>query len=308
MSRVAFTIGGLAVLLTTTAAPSQTSQPAPVQKDDDIVVVGQREAVSRVIQERFSESRSQLARFEQRICPMVAGMPVDWTAKLTQMIRDNIVALGGKVGEPGCTVNATVIFSDQPHEFITAFAKKQPGYFAMSPRELEQFTAVPRPVVSWHVTEIYSRDGQEMGGARQVTKQQKVFNLPANTSAPIDARVNRQSAATRLYSNIREDMLVGFVVIDRQQTPGKTLRQLADLTTMHLLLDVKQDAGTKDPSSILSLFEPRPAGAATPIAMSRLDRGIVHGFYSLGENNRTAAQQFNQIAAAIQRGAGDKKE
>jgi hypothetical protein len=313
MSRVAFTTGGLAALLAIAPALAQTSQPAPgASEDDAIVVVGQREAVSRVIQERFSESRSQLARFEQKVCPMVAGMPVDWTAKLTQMIRENIVALGGKVGEPGCTVNATVIFSDQPHEFIQAFAKKQPAYFAMSPRQLDQFTAASRPVVSWHVTEIYSRDGQEMGGAREASQKQTLSvggtSVTTTNDSPMSAKVNRQSAATRLYSNIREDMLVGFVVIDRQQTPGRTLRQLADLTTMHLLLDVKQDAGTKDPNSILSLFEPRAAGLSPPLSMSRLDRGIIQGFYGLNDNNRSAAQQYSQIAAAIQRGAGAKRE
>src|SRR5688500_15714607 len=118
-------VGAAAVFLAPATALSQTAITAPPTTDnEEIVVVGHREAVSRVIQERFSESKSQLARFEEKICPMVAGMPVDWTAKLTRMIRNNIVALGGKAGNAGCTVNATAIFSNQPHQFIKAFAKK----------------------------------------------------------------------------------------------------------------------------------------------------------------------------------------
>ena len=306
MSRVQL-LGALAFLLTTTPAAAQ----APGD-DENVTVQGYRKAVTDVLRERFSQSQSQLARFETKLCPMVIGMPADWTANLTKIIRDNIVAFGGKLAEPGCTVNATVIFSDQPHEFIKAFAKKQPAYFVMSPRELEQFTAAPRPVNSWHVTEVRSRDGQDMGGARESSQEQALsvsgVTVSTTVDSPMSAKVNRQSAATRLYTNVREDMLIAFVVVDRQQTPGKSMRQLADIATMHLLLDIKQDAGRKDSTSILSLFEPRPEGVEPPARMSEIDRGIVQGLYSLKQNNRSASQQYSHIAETIKRNAGKRQE
>ena len=130
----------------------------------------------------------------------------------------------------------------------------------------------------------------------------------AGAALPTNAKVVRQAAASRLYSNIREDMLVGFVVIDRMATPGKSLRQLADLATMHLLLDINQEAGARDPGSILSLFEERAEGAAVPARLSKFDRGALRGFYTQRENNRTAAQQANNIARAIEKGAGEEPE
>ena len=75
-----------------------------------------------------------------------------------------------------------------------------------------------------------------------------------------DFAVVKNAAATRLYSNVREDMLAGFVVIDRHGDGRADPRQLADLTTMHLLLDVKPGAGRQDMGSILSLFEARADG------------------------------------------------
>ena len=302
-------LGLLAVLLATSPAPAA----AQASDDEKVTVQGYRKAVTDILRERFSQSQSQLARFETKLCPMVAGMPADWTANLTKLIRDNIVAFGGKLAEPGCTVNATVIFSDQPHEFIKAFAKKQPAYFAMTPRELEQFTAAPRPVVSWHLTEVRDRDGQDLAGVREVT-QTETISVGGNSvdvsrdSGAISAKVNRQSAATRLYTNIREDMLIAFVVVDRQQTPGRSMRQLADITTMHMLLDIKQDAGPKDSTSILSLFEPRPEGVEPPARMSLIDRGIIEGLYSLRQNNRSAAQQYSHIAETIRRNAGQPQQ
>jgi hypothetical protein len=277
------------------------STVAEAQPEEAIIVQGQRRQIAQALRKLIQPSDSeQLARFEDEICPMVIGMPKDWTASLTRMIRDNVTAIGGKVGKPGCTVNAAVIFIDQPLELVKAFAEAEPGYFNMTPRELSQFTAVQRPVTSWHVTDMRGRDGQELG---------QMGSLGVGStggSAPANARVNRNAAASRLYSNIREDMLVGFVVVDRMATPGKSLRQLADLATMHLLLDVDPAAGASDPGSILSLFEQRPEGLAPPPRLSRFDRGALRGFYTQRENNRSARQQAENIAKAIEKGAGEE--
>ncbi len=282
-------------------ASSATSAKSP-NNDDPIIVKGQKKQIAQALREliRPSGGAEQLARFEDDICPLVAGMPRDWTEVLTRMIRENVVAVGGKVATPKpgkkCNVNAVVIFIDQPNELVTALAEAEPDFFAMSPRELSYFTATKRPVTSWHVTDTRSRDGEELGSVGSIG------------SSPADAKIVRNASASRLYSTIREDMLTGFVVIDRQATVGKSLRQLADLATMHLLLDVKQDAGAKDGSSILSLFEGRAEGEAGPRGFSRFDRGALAGFYTQRENNRTASQQRENIAESIKRGAGETKE
>ena len=277
---------------------ASTASPATTPDGNDVIVVqGQKKEIAQALRQLIKPSGSeQFARFEDDVCPLVAGMPRDWTAVLTRMIRANVVAVGGKVGKPKCSINAVVIFIDQPLELVKALAEAEPGFFAMSPREMNHFTAAQRPVTSWHVTDTRDRDGKELGSVGSIG------------GAPADAKIVRNASASRLYSNIREDMLTAFVVIDRPATVGKSLRQLADLATMHLLLDVKQDAGAKDGTSILSLFEPRPEGAARPRGLSRFDRGALAGFYTQRENNRTAAQQRNNIADAIKRGAGDKKE
>jgi hypothetical protein len=140
------------------------------------------------------------------------------------------------------------------------------------------------------------RDGEELG------------QMGALGGMPADAKVVRNSSATRLYTNVREDMLVGFVVIDRMATPGKSLRQLADLATMHIMLDVNQDAAGRDSDSILSLFEQRPQGTTAPPRLSRFDRGALTGFYTQRENNRSARQQAENIARAIEKGAGEEPE
>jgi hypothetical protein len=302
MSRIAFTLAALMVA-GAAAVPAaaqvgvRASTATSASTDQAIVVQGKKKEIAQALRQLIKPAgNEQFARFEEDVCPLVAGMPRDWTAVLTRMIRDNVVAVGGKAGKPGCHYNAVVIFIDQPLELVKALAEAEPGFFSMTPREIAYFTSTARPVSSWHVTDTRDRDGKElasMGGLGGV---------------PADAKINRQASASRLYSTIREDMLTGFVVIDRQATVGKSLRQLADLATMHLLLDVRQDAGTKDNGSILSLFEPRAPGVALPQRLSRFDRGAMTGFYTQRENNRSAAQQSNNIADAIRKGAGEDKD
>lgn len=294
----------IATLLAATALPadaqigvraSSSTSASSDQSQESVVVTGQRKAIAQALKKLIEQSDSeQFARFEDALCPIVIGMPRDWTDTLTRLIRENVIAVGGKVGKPGCTFNAAIIFIDQPLELVKAFAEEEPGYFDMTPRELQHFTAVERPVSSWHVTDMRSRDGVELG------------SMGSMGGMPTDARIVRNAAASRLYTNVREDMLVGFVVIDRKQTPGKSLRQLADLATIHIMLDVNQEAGGRDPGSILSLFEERAQGMAVPARLSQFDRGALRGFYTQRENNRSARQQAENIAGAIQRGAGEE--
>jgi len=298
-----------ALLLTAVPATAQigvrASTAAETQADEPIVVQGQRREIAKALRKLITPTDSeQLARFEDEVCPIVIGMPKDWTATLTRMIRNNVVAVGGKVGKPGCTVNAAVIFIDQPLELIQAFAKEEPGFFNMTPRELAKFTAVQRPVASWHVTDTRGRDGEELGSVRSIVDPGSGARLPADSSA----KVTRGVTTGRLVSPVREDMLVGFVVFDRMATPGKSLRQLADLATMHLLLDINPEASTRDPGSILSLFEPAAAGVTPPPRLSRFDRGTLRGFYTQRENNRSARQQAENIAKAIEKGAGEEPQ
>ena len=272
-------IAAASCLLASAAVHAQSSEPA----DESIVVEGERPverppSVITQLKSIIAEADSnQLARFEMDICPMVVGMPRDLTAALTRLIKANVVAVGGKVGEPGCTVNAPVIFIDNPQLLVRGLYKEEPTFFhTMSPREFYYFAEQPRPAYSWHLTNTYTRDGVYL------------------------SKANRQAAATRLYTNIREEIEVGILVIDRAHTEGKTLRQLADFATMHLLLDVKQNAGKQDKSSILSLFEKRSRGAPPP-RFSTFDRAALTGFYTQRENNRTIEAQRQNIAAAVEK-------
>ncbi len=274
-----------------TQADANKSQRAT--DDREIVVQGQRRSVMRQLRDMVARSQGdQLARFEDKVCPMVIGMPRDWTAVMTRMIRANIESFGAKLQPVGCRPNGLVIFIDQPRDLVEAMYKEEPWMLNMPPRTARNFIADVGPIASWHVTDTRGADGEQLA------------NLGIAGAAE-DAKVSSSITTSRLYTPVRQEMLLGMVVVEKTRTVGHTLRQLADLATMHLLLEVKASAGSKDPTSILSLFEPRPADQVVPQRLSRIDRGAMAGFYALRDNNFTSARQRENIAKAIERGAGE---
>ena len=294
-----------AVLAVALAAPALAqvgvrSSTAQTVQDKEIVVQGQRKAVMRQLRELIARNRGdQLARFEDKVCPMVIGMPRDWTAIMTRMIRGNIESVGAEVDAPGCTPNGLVIFIDQPAELLEALRKDEPWLLGMTPRQASNFTrAAAGPLVSWHVSDMRGADGEMLAGMSSLT------DPVTGASGSTDARITRGITSSRLYLPVRQEMMLGMVVVEKGKTEGRTLRQLADLATMHLLLEVRPSAGAKNHGSILSLFEPRPAGHAEPQRLSPIDRGALAGFYAQRANNLTAAQQRLNIAKAMERGAG----
>ena len=304
MTRVSFAATALAGLIAAAPLSAQVTFRAATQANDrkpaaaeesEIIVVGQRRSVMRHLRDVIARDGSdQLARFEDKVCPMVIGMPRDWTATMTRMIRANIESFGAKLQPVGCQPNGLVIFIDRPAELVDAIRKDEPWMLGMEPRTARNFVADVGSITSWHVTETRGSEGQALG----------TYNPGGQSS---DARITRSISSSRLYTPARQEMQLGMVVVDKGRTVGHTLRQLSDLATMHLLLEIKASAGTKDPSSILSLFEPRPDDQPKPRSLSRLDRGAMAGFYRQRANNLSAAQQRENIAREMERGAGETR-
>jgi hypothetical protein len=293
----------LALLLSIAAAPlnAQTAAPPP-SSDENVVVEGQRVKAEAMVRDTIDGvGLLPLGRFEDKICPAVVGLAPAQADRLVQLLRANIAAFGGGLQKPGCTANATVIFTPQPADFVRQLAVKQPSYFSLSPAGIKSFTEKPRPVLSWHVIEMRDRDGNELGNSRELgMAKARILDQPAAAGAPMSAKVLRNTGATHLATSSRADMLFGFAVIDAAKIQGKSMEQLADLATLHLLLEIKQDAAA-GPSSILSLFNDRPEGAAPPPGFSSYDRAMIDGLYRPQENNRTPSQQFSQIATAVRK-------
>lgn len=278
-------IAGLGfAMLSTTAAVSQAPD-AP--KEEQIVVQGERKEVIQKIRQLIARNRSdQLARFEEKVCPMVIGMPRDYTATMTRLIRENIESVKAKADKPDCRPNALVIFIDRPVDLVKAIYKEDPALLNMAPRTADNFIRSAGPIMSWHVSEMMGADGEDLQSGE----------IAGNTFP-----IHRTVTTSMLNSGVAINMRLAMVVIEKPRTEGKTLRQLADLATMHMLLEVKQSAAVNDPNSILALFEPRVDGSAPPPRLSSFDRAALKGFYTQRDNDLSSRQQRLNIANTIKK-------
>ncbi len=262
-----------------------------VAAESEIVVEGQRKQLSAQLKQLFNESSSgQLGRFEESVCPLVIGYPEDWTGILDGLIRKNMETAGLTVQDTGCKPNALLIFIDDPQTTVKGLYEAQPRFFGVMDRaDFLQLTNKKRAIYSWHVIEQRSRDGVQLGN---------ITSINGSAVSQSGVKIVRNAAATRNYENVREDMLLSFAVIDKPLTEGKSLRQLADIATMHLLLDIKPEAQTAG-DSILTLFANRSPDAALPERMSDLDKRTVAGLYDLTGNNYKASVQRGRMASKI---------
>ena len=279
------------------AAAAAIALPASAATDDDtagqtVTVTGRTKAVNTVLKTVLRPSGiDQLGRYEVPVCPGISGAPKGTTDTLLRLIRENAQANGVRLEPAGCKPNALALFVTTPDELVTGLKKKAPGYFGLiSGPDFKRLSSGNAPIRSWHVIETTGRNGEALGD----------FDGMNGEPGSGYAKVVKNAAATRVYENTRQDILLGFAVIDSRATVGKTLQQLADIISMHLFLDLGQDASkTAGRGSILSLFEPREGDEAPPPGMSSFDKGVLAGTYALERNNYNAQFQRHRIAREI---------
>lgn len=277
---------------------------AAVQQAADsqtVTVTGRTKRVTSILKTVLRPSGlDQLGRYEVPVCPGINGAPKGTGETMLRLIRENAVAAGVRLEEPGCKPNALALFVTTPDALVTGLKKKAPGYFGLiSAPDFRRLASGGAPIRSWHVIETNGRDGERLDD----------FDGMGGESASTYAKVVRNAAATRVYENTRQDILLGFAVIDSNATVGKTVQQLADVVSMHLFLDLGQDASKSAGSgSILSLFEPRAADEAAPSGMTGFDKGVLAGTYALERNNYNAQFQRHRIAREIAKGEAAKKD
>lgn len=265
---------------------------ASMEQQGDITVTGRREALTSMLKNVLEESDGQIGRFEERVCPGVSGLREDFAAVIVGVVRANAEAAGLRLEEEGCAPDAIAVFVSDPRALVRGWKEHQPSLFGrMSEEEVAALAGRSYPIVSWRIVETMGWDGVEPERVR--------------TEDGSEMLQVRNARASRNSENVRQDIKLSLAVIDSKAIAGKSLQQLADIATLHLFLDVAPDAGEKAPSdSMLSLFEPRPAGTPLPVQLSAADRGMLGGLYRARTNNFDERDQRGRMVREIRREAG----
>jgi len=271
--------------------------PAFAQQTDeeDIIVVGER--LQEMVRDFVGEvavapgSEQQLARWDGRICPLVAGLP----ARQMQYVADRIAQRAHQVDieteGPGCRANILIFVTPDASRLATGIVdefRTLVGYYSTTGEstlgrgELEAFSTSGAPVRWWHVNQTVSGDGQELSGDLGGTQ------VIRNGAPP-----------SRLRRATRQDFLRVLIIVDARQAQGLQFQALADYLAMVSLAQLDADGETTGTPTILNLFADRDSGAAMPAGMTQWDEAYLEGLYTARRTAPRAIWQQRDISRTM---------
>lgn len=256
------------------AGPLQAQDREPAA-DAPIVVETDRpnsvkeiKSLAREISGRVELGRP-IARFQDALCLDVAGLNPEYHERFVRRVNANAETAGVGIARSGCKPNAMVLFADDSREQLLGLRKANRFIFGDMPRsEFRDMLASKDRVYAWQVNEVVGL----MGGPRD-----------ENNEFGSGVFVNRVIGFGRLSPSFRIVTRSSAVVIESQQTEGKTPEQLADYATMRLIAPTGERPvdSVGGPATIMTLFSD-PAGA--PDGLTAFDLAYLESVYAIRPN------------------------
>lgn len=145
-----------------------SAQPA-APPTESITVTSLKTAPPQVV-DRFIETFAaptyvlgKMSRWEEGICPAVAGLRPQAIQFIVQRLKDNAVKVGAPVSaRPRCRANIEIVFTATPQDLLDNVRKKYIGYlgYASNSREYDRLAKVPHDIQAWYTTATTSINGQ----------------------------------------------------------------------------------------------------------------------------------------------------
>jgi hypothetical protein len=252
-------------------ALSAPAAAQPTTQSEELVVTGERlhELVRGFIEELQPPplSENQMARWDSRICPLVAGIPERQAQFVIDRISQRAFDLGLRPGAAGCRANVLIFVTPDADVLAQALADDRAlvayynnAEYGNTPgREaLAGFVASDAPVRWWHVAQTVSRSGVVLDGEGDVVG----------------------SDGTRLRAATRQDFNRAMIIVDARQADGLSFGALADYLAMVTLAQLEAGADTSQTPSILNLFTERAAGIEPTAQMTQWDLAYLEGLYA----------------------------
>lgn len=285
-----FALALAAGLLAQTPDPVQDPAGGAVAQLGDVVVEGRR--LRSVVQDFVGEvtapatSNRGPARWNGPICIGVVNLRAEVAQYIVDRASDVARELGLEAGEPGCTANVLIIAAADGQAVAEGIVEERrrafvPGGSGMtrSLSALEDFRTSDAPVRWWHVsTPVDSETGQ------------LATRMPGQ-----EAPQTAVSRASRIRTDIRDDMFRAIIIVDITKVESLTLPQLADYCTLIALAQVDAKAEVASFETILNVFiDPTISG------LTSWDRDYLSALYGI-EQNRLGAARGGEIVDLMMR-------
>lgn len=301
----------LAVSLVLAAGSASAQEPAgasggqePRAQLEDVVVEGrQLESLVRSYVNEVSQPANNrgLARWNRPICVGAVNLRNEVGQYVIDRISDVARELGVEAGEPGCRPNILIVAAADGAALATAIVEDRPRNFDLrhngtdaGTRAFRNFRTGDQPVRWWQISMPID---SETGG-RAVRLPGDIDPATGQPSAP----VIHVFAASRLRTQIRDDMVRSVIIVDVERLGGADLVQLGDYLALVALAQVDGEADTSAYPTILNLFAD-PASA--PAGLTEWDRSYLTALYEHDQLRINRNSQVRAVAEAVTR---DRRE
>jgi hypothetical protein len=231
-----------------------------------------------------ARSEDPLARFEDPLCPGIAGLQVAYAETMVGRIRANAEQLGVRLAdEATCEPNVIVAFVEDGGSFLERLQDTSGQLFAeLSQDDRRELMREPGPARVFMRVRTRTRDGMT------VSRRDNLTDIP---------QAEMWSAHSRIYTPTRNDIHSVLVLIDRAAIAGVSVNQLADYVTFRALSQLRpQEMASND--SILALFQEE---GSPPAELTAIDRAFLAELYS-DLPNLPASARLAELERATGRG------
>jgi hypothetical protein len=272
--------------------PVQARDPAggAVAQLGDVVVEGRR--LRSVVQNFVGEVAAPAtgdrgpARWNGPVCIGVVNLRAEVAQYIVDRASDVARELGLEAGEPGCAANVLIIAAADGQAVADGIVEERrrafvPGGSGMTRTlsALEEFRTSDAPVRWWHVSAPVDSESGELA-----------TRLPGRDAPQIAV-----SRASRIRTDIRDDLFKAIIVVDISKVDSISLPQLADYCTLIALAQVDPKAEVASFETILNVFiDPTITG------LTGWDRDYLAALYGI-EQNRLGSARGGEIVDLMMR-------
>jgi hypothetical protein len=273
--------------------------PDAVQVEDVAVNATLREAQLRARVDTFIASNMAppagrpLARWNKPVCVATAHLAPPYAQAVIDRVAQRVIEAGGDVAEPGCKVDVMIVGTDNGAQMAKALVRDDPRGYRPSrgstdpgSAALRRFQEGEAPVRWWHVSLPVNVDTGE----------------PAIRLDSEEYSLNAVREASRLRSNVRDDLARVVVIVDFTKTADVRASALVDYIAFIALAQVNPDGDLAGHSTILNLFN----SPADFTEMTQWDRDYLAALYRAVPNRFTLQAQTRSIADEVVRGRRDR--
>ncbi len=297
----------LALVLSVGAPPAQATQPAPTSHEDqavrleDIQVSGRR--LDDLIQSFVSEVAAPnhgrgIARWDRSVCVGAVNLRREAAQYLVDRVSTVAEDLGLNAGDPGCTPNLLIVATADGDAFANELVERRRRALRMGgsgmdrgAAALRDFQETSRPVRWWQV----SMPADSETGQRAVRIPGECANA---CSGPMDyAPTINVFAASRLTTQIVDNIFRAIIVVDVSKTGAVNSAQLADYIAMVSLAQIDPTADTSAYASILNVFND-PGSAPY---LTEWDKAYLDGLYGAQRARQAVRAGKSEIQSSIRR-------